>query len=179
MAEESSQLRLSFPQLLVLLTLQVVLLAGAFYLGTRLGGGGGNLFAAKKSVKDMELAKLLPEGDEGKTISVPDAKKEEGDRTVTTPFDKSASTVFRIKSSSNSEYTVQVASYPDESAATQVVEEWKKKGYMAFLSVEEIPDRGRWYRVNVGNFGDERAADTFAKTIEAKEKITPQVIVNE
>src|SRR5262245_30683324 len=102
MADESSQLKLSFPQLLILLTLQVVLLSGAFYLGTRLGGGGP-LFAAKKDVKDIELAKLLPQ-----TPEAPEAaeiktgvqvKKSDEGRPATTPFDQSASTVFRIKSS--------------------------------------------------------------------------------
>ena len=100
-------------------------------------------------------------------------------RPTATPFDKSSATVFRIKSSANSEYTVQVASYPEEAAAVQVVDDWKKKGYMAFLSVEDVPDKGKWFRVNVGNFGDEPSAQNFAKTIEEKEHITPQVVVNE
>lgn len=181
MTDNQSQLRLSFLQLLILLGVQVALLSGAFYLGARVGGGFWT--PSKAPVKDQDLAKLLPQSGE---LVTSDGKSEklgtaptDANRPSSTPFDKSSSTVFRIKSSSNSEYTVQVASYPDESAAVQVVDEWKKKGYMAFLSVQDLPDKGKWYRVNVGNFGDEAAAQGFAKTIETKEHVTPQVIVNE
>jgi cell division septation protein DedD len=180
MSQNEGQLRLSFLQLIILLAVQVGLLAGSFYLGTRMGGF--TAASPKGKVQDQELAKLLPETNTPSgSESGSEAKPEEntGSRKAGTPFDKSPSTVFRIKSSSNSEYTVQVASYPDELAATQVVDEWKKKGYMAFLSVEDIPDRGKWYRVNVGNFGEEQAAEKFAKTIEEKEKVTPQVVVSE
>jgi len=177
MSDSHSQLRLSFLQLLILLGLQVALLSGAFYLGTRFGG---SLFSASQApVKDMDLAKLLPNGSslilEGKEEKGPPADA----RPSATPFDRSAATVFRIKSSSNSEYTIQVASYPEEAAAVQVVDDWKKKGYMAFLSVEDMPDKGKWFRVNVGNFGDEPAAQSFADKIKEKEHITPQVVVNQ
>ena len=168
---------MSFIQLLVLLGVQVALLSGSFYLGTRFGGHLWN--PAKAPVKDIDLAKLLPAG--GSLIM--DGKEEKAApsevRPSATPFDKSSTTVFRIKYSANSEFTVQVASYPEEAAAVQVVDDWKKKGYMAYLSVEDVPDKGKWFRVNIGNFGDEPSASNFAKKIEEKEHITPQVVVNE
>jgi cell division septation protein DedD len=129
-------------------------------------------------VKDEDLARLMPSA--GTVVEEKEEKVAPSEAKPTaTPFDKSPATVFRIKSSSNSEYTVQVASYPEEAAAVQVVDDWKKKGYMAFLSVEDLPDKGKWFRVNVGNFGDEPSAQSFAKTIEENEHITPQVVVNE
>ncbi len=172
MSENQSAVRFNFAQLVVLLILQVVLLGGAFLLGTRVGTS-----PEKKKVADAQIQDLKPDAaPSDNTLALAEPK---ADAPVKTPFDHAPTTVFRIKSSANSEYTLQIASYPDESAAIQVVDNWKKKGYMAFLSVEEIPDKGKWYRVNVGNFGEEKAAQDYAKTIQQKENINPQVIVTE
>jgi len=170
MSDNSTAIRFNFGQLLILLVLQVILLGGAFFLGSRFPSGG-----EKKKV-DVQLQSLKPDA-ESPTLALAEPKAETAP--VKTPFDRASTTVFRIKSSANSEYTLQIASYPDEAAAIQVVDNWKKKGYMAFLSVEEIPDKGKWYRVNVGNFGEEKAAQDYAKAIQQKENITPQVIVTE
>ncbi len=164
--------KLSFNQLLVFTLLQIVLLVGAFYLGTRYS-------SSKGPTRDEALNKLFPGAPESVNSEATGKTEDEKSRVSSTPFDKSSATVFRIKSSANSGFTVQVASFSDESSATQVVETWRKKGYLAFLSVEDIPDRGKWFRVNVGNYGDEESAQSFAKKIEEKEHITPQVVTNE
>ena len=166
----------NFPQLLILLALQLLLLGGSFYLGTKWSGPSKRI--SKGPIQDQEVAHLLPQA---KPLSEEKEEKKEspGGQKSFTPFDKSASAVFRIKSSSNSEYTLQIASYPDELAAVQVIEEWKNKGYIAFLSVEEIPDKGKWYRVNIGNFGDQKSAQEFSKQFQEKENIVPQVVVNQ
>jgi len=179
MSESQSQLKLSFAQLLILLAMQVGLLAGAFYLGAHFGSGWTSApSAAKSPQKDPGVASLFPQAQEA---APSEAKPENagGPSNYATAFDKSPGTVFRIKSSENSAYTLQIASYPDEGAASQVVDHWKKKGYMAFLSVEDIPDKGKWYRVNVGNFGDEESASKFAKNIKEKENVEPQVVLSE
>ncbi len=180
MSEQSNQLKLSFAQLLILLGLQVALLSGAFYVGARFGSHWMSSVAQVPVQKDQEVAKLFPKADEAANSTVktdtPDANNPGN---YNTPFDKMKGTVFRIKSSQNSVYTLQVASYPDENSAGQVVDQWKKKGYMAFLSVEDIPDKGKWYRVNIGNFGDEESATKFAKNIKEKENIEPQVVMTE
>lgn len=183
MSENSNQLKLSFAQLLILLGLQVALLSGAFYVGAKFGSRWMAPTATSSPVqKDQEVAKLFPKEDEanvpGVKADAPAADNNDSG-TYKTPFDKMKGTVFRIKSSQNSAYTLQVASYPDENAASQVVDQWKKKGYMAFLSVEDIPDKGKWYRVNIGNFGDEESANKFAKNIKEKENIEPQVVLSE
>lgn len=179
MSENSNQLKLSFAQLLILLALQVAFLSGAFYIGARFGSHWMNAGAAGVSQKDQEVAKLFPKVQEGTVTEIKNDSPSDKANSYTTPFDKSPGTVFRIKSSENSAYTLQIASYPDESAAVQVVDHWKKKGYMAYLSVEDIPDKGKWYRVNVGNFGDEEAASKYAKNIKEKENVEPQVVVTE
>lgn len=179
------KVQFSLVELVVLVVLQISLLSGAFYIGTKFGSSSPRI-STKGPIQDQEVARLLPQAENPS----PDLKKEgeeikqekvegEGEKKSFTAFDKSAATVFRIKSSANSEYTLQISSYPDEIAAVQVVEEWKKKGYMAFLSVEDIPDKGKWYRVNVGNFGDEKSAEEFAKKLQEKENVEPRVVVNQ
>ncbi|MBF0491625.1 MAG: SPOR domain-containing protein [Deltaproteobacteria bacterium] len=171
---ENKNLQFTFTQLLLFLLLQVAFLGGAFYLGTKFGNSSP-AFGEKKAVqKDVELSNLLPQKNQENAVvpeSVPAAKK-------LNTFEKS-NTVVRIKSSANSEYTLQIASFPEESSAIQVVGEWKQKGYMAYLSVEDIHDRGKWYRVNIGNFGDEESATEFAKKIKEKENVSPQVVLTE
>ncbi len=179
MSEQSNQLKLSFAQLLILLALQVALLSGTFYIGARFGSRWLSAENVVVSQKDQEVSKLFPKVQEGTVTEVPSDIHSDKPTTYTTPFDKSPGTVFRIKSSENSAYTLQIASYPDESAAAQVIDHWKKKGYMAYLSVEDIPDKGKWYRVNVGNFGDEESASKYAQNIKEKENVQPQVVVTE
>lgn len=172
---ENKNLQFTFTQLLLFLLVQVAFLGGAFYLGTKFGSSGSVLSEKKPIQKDTELSNLLPQQNQENTTtpeSLPASKKN------LNTFEKS-NTVVRIKSSANSEYTLQIASFPEESSAIQVVNEWKQKGYMAYLSVEDIPDRGKWYRVNIGNFGDEESANEFAKKIKEKESVTPQVVLTE
>lgn len=179
MSEQNNQLKLSFAQLLILLGLQVALLSGAFYVGARFGSQWMSATnSTSKPQKDQEVAKLFPTAVDG-VAEVKDPAAAANPNNYNTPFDKSAGAVFRIKSSENSAYTLQMGSYPDESAAAQVVEHWKQKGYMAYLSVEDIPDKGKWYRVNVGNFGDESSASKYAKNIKEKENVDPQVVLTE
>ncbi len=183
MSDSQKKIQFSLVELVVLVVLQISLLSGAFYIGTKFGSSSPRI-STKGPIQDQEVARLLPQAESPS----PDLKKEgeevkqekvEGERKSFTAFDKSAASVFRIKSSANSEYTLQISSYPDEVAAVQVVEEWKRKGYMAFLSVEDIPDKGKWYRVNVGNFGDEKSAEEFAKKLQEKENVEPRVVVNQ
>lgn len=178
MNEQNNQLKLSFAQLLILLGLQVALLSGAFYVGARFGSQWMTASAPEKNLKDQEVAKLFPSATDS-AAEAKDPNAEVNPNNYNTPFDKSANAVFRIKSSENSAYTLQMGSYPDESAAAQVVDHWKNKGYMAYLSVEDIPDKGKWYRVNVGNFGSEVSASEFAKNIKEKENVQPQVVLTE
>ncbi len=179
MNEQNNQLKLSFAQLLILLGLQVALLSGAFYVGARFGSQWMSASTTTKiTAKDQEVAKLFPSATDSAT-EVKDPNTEANPNNYNTPFDKSAGAVFRIKSSENSAYTLQMGSYPDESAAAKVVDHWKNKGYMAYLSVEDIPDKGKWYRVNVGNFGSEVSASEYAKNIKEKENVQPQVVLTE
>lgn len=186
-SEAKPQFSLNFSQFLTLLLLQIGLLAGSFYLGARWSGGNFSKQASEAdSTQDEKIAKVFPQNppeNNSNSLKRSDsilAEKPEKEKFIRLSARKGASdTIYKIKSSANSEYTLQISSYPEQSDASQAVSEWKRKGYNAFVSVEENGGEGRWYRVNIGNFGDPKSAEEFAKTFQEKEKLTPQIVVNE
>jgi cell division septation protein DedD len=58
-------------------------------------------------------------------------------------------------------YTVQVASVKDWKSADKLVADLVRKGYPAYSSSGEIPGKGTWYRVRIGEFGDKSEAEGF------------------
>ena len=177
MSEKQNTITISGLQLLLLLGLQLSMTFGAFYLGLRWGSKGASLGQVEKNaaVANPDLAALMP-GSSTENTNSQNAASVPNDKNYNTAFDKSNSAVFRIKSSANSEYSLQIASFPQEDAAIEVVNSWKRKGYLAYLSVQDIPEQGKWYQVRIGNYGDEEAAKKEAQKIEEKEKVTPQVV---
>lgn len=66
--------------------------------------------------------------------------------------------------SSAGDFTVQVASFENESDANERVSKLRAAGFEARTVAVEIPRRGTWYRVHVGSFGGrEEAARTIGK----------------
>lgn len=58
-------------------------------------------------------------------------------------------------------YVVQVASFRSNSIAENEAGKYKNKGFNAFVEPVNIPDRGLWYRVKVGNFSSIDEAKSF------------------
>ncbi len=67
-------------------------------------------------------------------------------------------------SSTEVEFTVQVASYPTADAAKEHADELVKKGFPAF-PVEATINGRTWYRVSVGSFKDMKAATAYRGTL--------------
>jgi cell division septation protein DedD/nucleoid DNA-binding protein len=59
-------------------------------------------------------------------------------------------------------YVVQVASYPTYEVAEEEAKRFKDKGYNAFIEIADIPGKGTWYRVRVGDFTSLKQAEDFA-----------------
>jgi cell division septation protein DedD/nucleoid DNA-binding protein len=59
-------------------------------------------------------------------------------------------------------FVVQVAAFRSSSISENEAGKYRNKGYNAFVEVVEIPDRGTWYRVRVGNFSTKDEAQIFA-----------------
>jgi len=60
---------------------------------------------------------------------------------------------------SEGELVIQVASSKDAEATRYLVDRLKKKGYAAFSTLIEVPEKGTWHRIRVGPFADRNAAD--------------------
>lgn len=58
-------------------------------------------------------------------------------------------------------YVVQVASFRASSISENEAGKYRNKGYNAFVEAAEIPNRGTWYRVRVGNFSTKEEAQNF------------------
>ena len=59
-------------------------------------------------------------------------------------------------------FVVQVAAFRSSSISENEAGKYRDKGYNAFVEDAEIPGRGTWYRVRVGNFNSKEEALIFA-----------------
>ena len=65
-------------------------------------------------------------------------------------------------------YTVNLASFREKTRADRHIEELKKQGIEAFEWETEIPQKGRWHRVSIGNIPTIRNAQIFARKLEER-----------
>ena len=72
--------------------------------------------------------------------------------------------------------TIQVASLKDSKDADEMVARLKKKGYPAYRTSSNIPEKGIWHRVRIGFFKDKAEAGSTLDKLK-KEKYGP-ILVN-
>ncbi|MCK4620040.1 MAG: SPOR domain-containing protein [Desulfobacterales bacterium] len=72
--------------------------------------------------------------------------------------------------------TIQVASFKDSKDADEMVAKLKKKGYPAYRTSSNIPEKGIWHRVRIGFFKDKAEAGSTLNKLK-KEKYGP-ILVN-
>ena len=190
--------RFTFGQFITLAILELATLFFVFYLGARYGP---DMIHGRSAVTTHKAISLPPEGP--KTIdeivddktavkySFPEVltdKTSPETRPVTQKttlpketkpqesFEKKP--VVKVKSSDIAKYTLQVGSYPSAAEASKAISYWQKKGYDSFMSIGEIPNRGTWYRVRIGGFGNKDDAQAFLKTFKTKEKIPALIVLS-
>lgn len=56
-------------------------------------------------------------------------------------------------------FTIQIASFKDQSSAEKTAGELKQKGYVSFIASRDLGAKGTWYRVYVGQFDSKSQAD--------------------
>lgn len=74
---------------------------------------------------------------------------------------KSASSEQGKKRSIQKDYTIQVASLKNSIDADKMVTSLKKKGYLAYKTIREIPGKGIWYRIRIGYYKDGKEAKSI------------------
>ncbi len=84
-------------------------------------------------------------------------------------------TVIATAPSAKVRFTVQIASYPAKDLAEEETKRMKKRGYAAFITASELPDKGTWYRVRLGSFSNKEAAEKLAAELRTKENLSPFV----
>jgi cell division septation protein DedD len=85
--------------------------------------------------------------------------------------------VIRVKSAENARYSIQVGSYQQMAEAADLAEQWKERGYPAYVMIADIPSRGRWYRVRLGGFATRKDASRYLAKLRVKENVSDALIV--
>jgi cell division septation protein DedD len=67
-------------------------------------------------------------------------------------------------------YTIQIASVKDQESADKLVGDLVKKGYPEYRSSGEVPGKGTWHRVRIGEFREKSEAETVLARI-GKDKV--------
>ncbi len=74
-----------------------------------------------------------------------------------------------IKSSPGGEYTVQIASFPTMDNAREMEQSLKSKTYPAYIKAANLPNKGTWYRVRVGEFTTKQEALLYMESLKREQ----------
>ncbi len=108
---------------------------------------------------DAKLAKPKPSAEQAK----PPAK------TVKATAQPSAAKGATVKGQADKgSFTIQVASTKDEASADRMVVKLRMKGYPAYQSRADIPEKGIWYRVRVGPYAKRQIAEPVLKRLKSE-----------
>lgn len=122
--------------------------------------------ADKKVGLDFFEALKNAEGDTGPAADIPEKKVEPLPEKIRLKKEQVAEAPKKDRVDTNDapevreNFTIQVVSLRDSEDADRVVARLVEKGYSAYRTVTEIPGRGTWHRVRIGNFKDKAEADS-------------------
>jgi len=111
--------------------------------------------APTDSVKEKPLPHVTRQIDPNSTGPVPAVPKEQ-------PIKK--------KSAEPGKFMVQVVSYQEKSKAEKLVKMISGMGYPARTEVTELPEKGKWYRVLMGEFSSRPEAQAAVDDVSRKNK---------
>ncbi len=89
---------------------------------------------------------------------------------------KNPQTMIRFKSSDHSRFAIQIGEYQDESRATKTINDLNKKGYDAYLVIQNPKSYIKNYSVRVGAFTDHQSAESLAASLSNALQLELQVI---
>ncbi len=128
---------------------------------------------AEALLKNPKILSLI-EPEVGETEKKPETKAERKPERKLATATPSKSAPTPVKET----YTVQVGSYPDETAARERVDALKKMGYAeAFFSSKELGSaNGTWYRVWLGNYPNYASAKKTGDALQAKGEVKGYIV---
>ena len=74
-------------------------------------------------------------------------------------------------------FTIQTSSGKNKKSAEKTVKALTNKGYSAFMTASEIPGKGTWYRVRIGEYKDRKEAEKTLSKL-GKDKIKGIIVTN-
>jgi cell division septation protein DedD len=72
-------------------------------------------------------------------------------------------------------FTLQLSAFPERGDAEEFMRKIQSAGYKPFLVVSEIPGKGVFYRVRVGDYGTRDAAANAKAEFERKQRMIAYV----
>ena len=75
----------------------------------------------------------------------------------------------KIKTTPGGEYTVQIASFPTMDNAKEMEESLKSKTYPAYIKAANLPNKGTWYRVRIGEFTTKQEALLYMENLKREQ----------
>jgi len=137
----------------------------------------------KIPVEELEFYEALARKKERAKVKSPASHTAKRSRPATVTASKQTA---RAGSSTSSEggrqtaaagrYTVQVAAFKDEESARKFASTLKGLPARPTIRTANIPGKGRWYRVQVGDLTSRSAAQTLAQRLAREHQLKPLVI---
>ena len=118
--------------------------------------------------------------DENITVAKPDfsgkhiSSKEKKKKHVKNSLPASENPTIKLQTS---KYALQLGSFRSRSKAEVLKNKLKGKGYNTYVREVEIPDKGRWYRVRIGDYEDLEQVQSMAVNLQQQEGV-PVLITN-
>lgn len=130
---------------------------------------GGNTVGNEVNAKASALNKPV--------LTVKAVKVEKNPDKPAADEDSDAGSGSVVTSDKEGKYTVQLASFPDLQIAKEMEETLKSRTYPAYIEKVNLPGKGTWYRVKVGNFTTEDEAKKFGNDMISVEPDVKSILV--
>jgi cell division septation protein DedD len=112
-----------------------------------------------------------------KIISKPTVRAKSNKADTPVYGDANTDTQITHVAKSNGRYTVQIASFPEARFAKEMENTLKAKTYPVYVQKTDIPGKGTWYRVRVGQFATKEEARQYGDSIKTKESAVNSVYI--
>ncbi len=73
-------------------------------------------------------------------------------------------------------FSLQVGSFQDETSAQAAVKQYQARGYAPKMKTLQLPSKGTWYKVYIGNYSSREEADSARADVAAKYKGAPLIV---
>ena len=126
------------------------------------------------SPQDAQPAKEHPRDDQKEMASIPQTTKNFPPPLKTSQKSPAVQPAHGISSDELSQskkpFTIQVASFRDQSKAQKALDDLRKSGYDGFMAMKDLKEKGTWYRVCVGTFDTKDQADQILSKLKKDHK---------